>query len=164
MALPTPELRPASPDDPDATRLIDELNAELDALYRPDDNHFSLDRSEVAEGRGAFFVAFLEGQPVGCGAVRLIGEARAEIKRMYVRPNVRGRGVGRALLNRLESKASALGATSLVLEMGDSQPGADALYRGAGFREIPCWGEYLATPASVCLGKRISRRGGVGDV
>lgn len=164
MVLPPPELRPASPDDPDATTLIGELNAELDALYRPDDNHFSLDHSEVVGGRGAFFVAFLDGRPVGCGAVRLIDESRAEIKRMYVRPDVRGRGVGRALLNRLESEARDLGATSLVLEMGDSQPGADALYRGAGFREIPCWGEYLATPASVCLGKPISGRGGVGPV
>lgn len=150
-----PVLRPVSPRDPDAAALIAELNAELDALYRPDDNHFALDESEVTEGRGAFLVAFFDGNPAGCGAVRLISDSRAEIKRMYVKPSVRGQGVGRALLTRLEAEAKALGAAHLVLEMGDSQPGADALYRRAGFIQIPCWGEYLATPASVCLGKQI---------
>lgn len=155
MTMARLELRRASPADPDAAALIAELNAELDALYQPDDNHFSLDESEVSEGRGVFLVAFLGGSPVGCGAVRLLSEARAELKRMFVKPSVRGRGMGRALLTRLESEAKALGATHLVLEMGDNQPGAEALYRGAGFSEVPCWGEYLATPASVCLGKQI---------
>lgn len=155
MTIARLELHPFSPNDHPAAALIAELNAELDTLYRAEDNHFSLADADVAEGSGAFFVATLEGRPVGCGAVRLIAASRAEIKRMYVRPSVRGRGVGRALLARLESEARLLGATSLVLEMGDKQPGAEALYRGAGFTPIPCWGEYLATPASVCLGKQI---------
>ncbi len=155
MTMARLELHRASPGDPDAAALIAELNAELDALYRPDDNHFSLDESDVTDGRGAFLVARLEGGPVGCGAVRLLSDGRGEIKRMYVKPKARGQGVGRALLTRLEVEAKTLGATRLVLEMGDGQPVAEALYRGAGFSEIPCWGEYLATPASVCLGKRI---------
>ncbi|HZD04843.1 MAG TPA: GNAT family N-acetyltransferase, partial [Longimicrobiales bacterium] len=75
------------------------------------------------------------------------------IKRMYVRAGFRGSGVGRLLLQRLEAEARRRGASSLVLEMGDSQPDAASLYRRAGFVPIPCWARYLATPASICLGK-----------
>lgn len=142
-----------SPIDDEAATLIHELNALLSGLYSPDDNHFALDPQEVAPGRGLFVVACLEGEPVGCGATRLIDPERAEVKRMYVRPHVQGRGVGRAILERLEDEARRLGARSVVLEMGSSQPAAAALYRRAGFTQIDCWGEYLATPASVCLGK-----------
>lgn len=155
MTSAPPELHLSSPGAPESVALIAELNAELDALYRPEDNHFSLDEADVAEGSGVFLVATLDGRAVGCGAVRLIGGSRAEVKRMYVRPSARGRGVGRALLTRLESEASRLGASALVLEMGDDQPAAAALYRRAGFSRVPCWGEYLATPASICLGKQI---------
>src|SRR5262245_54732375 len=67
-----------------ATRLIAALNAELTARYPEDDaTHFRLDADEVAEGRGAFLVVRLRGEPVGCGAIRKIDPATAEIKRMY---------------------------------------------------------------------------------
>lgn len=145
-------LEPSSPVDPEAARLIFELNAYLDDLYHPDDNHFRLDTDEVSGDRGAFFLARLDGEPVGCGAVRILDEGRAEVKRMYVRPEARGAGVGRAILERLEREARERGATELVLEMGDNQPDARALYESFGFVPIPCFGAYLATPNSQCLG------------
>lgn len=143
----------ASPTDPAAATLIRELNELMERLYHPSDNHLSLDPADVDGSRGVFLLARRGGRPVGCGAVRLLGDGRAEIKRMYVRPEAQGARVGRTLLNRLESEARARGATGLVLEMGERQPAARRLYAGFGFRPVPCWGEYRATPASVCLGK-----------
>lgn len=150
--MPSIELRACSPSAPEAQILIAELNTVLSKLYDPADNHFSLDESEVSGANGVFLVASFDAIDVGCGAVRVLDGA-GEIKRMYVREAGRGRGVGRGILERLEAEALARGAHRLRLEMGDSQPHAEALYRSAGFSEIPCWGEYLATPASICLGK-----------
>ena len=73
---------------------------------------------------------------------------------MYVAPQVRGQGVGRALLTRLEAEARTLGLARLVLETGARQAEAFALYRRAGFTEISAYSEYAASPAtSVCLAK-----------
>ena len=146
-------LEVVSPKHPEAAALILELNSELDALDRPDENHFSLDPGEVQGARGAFLLARVDGESAGCGAVRMAPGGLGEIKRMYVRPAWRGHGVGSALLARLELEAIARGARSLVLEMGDSQPEAEALYRRSGFATVPCWGAYLSTPASLCLEK-----------
>ena len=140
---------------PVAQELIAALNAELSARYPEDDsaNHFRLTRDEVAPGRGAFLVAYDDGMPIGCGAVRRIDAGVAELKRMYVSPAMRGRGVGRALLDALVAEARQLGATRLVLETGPRQPEAIALYERAGFVRIPAFGEYEDHPLSVFMGK-----------
>lgn len=152
MVVPT--LEHASPTDPEAMALIKELNTYLDGLYSPDANHFSLEADEVTGSSGVFLLARIEGRPVGCGAVRMIGDTEAEVKRMYVRPEARGKGVGAVILARLEDEARSRGARRMLLEMGADQPEAQALYRRFGFRPVPCWGEYLRTiETSVCLGK-----------
>lgn len=148
-----PRLEVAAPTHPEAAELIGELNRLMDDLYHPDDNHFALDPTDVVGDSGAFLLARLGEEAVGCGAVRMLADGRAEVKRMYVRQPAQGTGVGRALLARLEGEARSRGATGLVLEMGDSQPAALGLYESFGFRPVPCWGEYLATPNSLCLGK-----------
>src|SRR5687768_10461324 len=117
-----------------AQELIGRLNAELMGAYsEPGANHFGLDAGDVAPGRGAFLVAFLEERAVGCGAVRLIESGTAELKRMYVEPANRGRGIGRRLVQALEDEARALGATRVVLETGIRQAAALALYERCGF-------------------------------
>jgi GNAT superfamily N-acetyltransferase len=73
---------------------------------------------------------------------------------MFVSPAVRGQGLGRALVEALETEARRLGAKRLVLETGTRQHAALALYERCGFRPIPLYGEYLTSPTtSVCLGK-----------
>jgi putative acetyltransferase len=137
-----------------AQRLIAELNAELTARYPEDGaNFFNLDADEVSEGRGGFFVAYIDGAPIGCGAVRRIEPSVAEIKRMYVAPPARGQGVGRQILNALEAEARRLGMKRLVLETGPRQPDAIALYTRAGYCEIPLFGEYIGSNFSVCMAK-----------
>jgi len=144
---------------PVANSLIQSLNAELSQRYPEEGaNHFRLDPEEVAEGRGAFYVAYRDGQPVGCGAVRLLDASTAEIKRMYVMPAARGRGIGWALLDSLESDARRLGARLLVLETGERQAEALALYARAGFFRIPAFGEYMGSPLSVCMVKTLQNQ------
>jgi putative acetyltransferase len=142
---------------PNAQRLISALNAELESRYPEDGaNFFRLDPDEVSDGRGGFLIAYLDDRPIGCGAVRKIEPHVAEIKRMFVEPTARGRGVGRQILVALEAQARRLGATRLVLETGPRQPEAIALYAHAGFVEIPLFGEYIGSQFSVCMAKNIT--------
>jgi GNAT superfamily N-acetyltransferase len=137
-------------------QLIAALNLELEARYPEEGaNFFRLDAEEVADGRGAFLVAYLDGRAVGCGAVRRNEPGVAEIKRMYVAPEARGRGVGRRMLDELEAVARQLGVRRLVLETGPRQPEALALYRHAGFVDIPLFGDYVGAEFSVCMAKEL---------
>jgi putative acetyltransferase len=137
-------------------QLIGALNNELEERYPEEGaNFFRLDAEEVADGRGAFLVAYIDDRPVACGAVRLNEPGVAEIKRMYVAPEARGRGVGRLVLDELETVARQLGVERLVLETGPRQPEALALYRRAGFVEIPLFGEYVGAEFSVCMAKNL---------
>jgi GNAT superfamily N-acetyltransferase len=141
---------------PAAQSLIDALNAELSGRY-PEEGacHFRLDPDEVADGQGSFLIASRAGKPIGCGAVRRIEERTGEIKRMYVSPEERGRGVGRAILAALEAEAKTLGISRLVLETGVRQSEALALYQRAGFSRIAPFGEYVECPLSVCMAKQL---------
>jgi GNAT superfamily N-acetyltransferase len=146
----------------DALALIAALNTEtLERYPDPADNFFELAEEEVAPGRGAFLIARSSGRPIGCGAVRMLDTATAELKRMYVAPEVRGRGIGSAIVAALEEQARRLGARRLVLETGDRQPEAVALYLRAGFTPIPCFGAYASAPQSRCFGKLLGGLGGL---
>ncbi len=147
-------IRPEEITSATAQELIARLNAELQGRYPEEGaNHFRLDPEEVAPGRGAFLIAFRGDTPVGCGAVRRLEEGTAEIKRMFVDPAQRGAGVGGAILAALETQARRLGARRLLLETGDRQPEALALYRRAGFTSIAPFGEYVGSRLSICLAK-----------
>jgi GNAT superfamily N-acetyltransferase len=107
-------------------------------------------------GNGAFLVAYLDDAAVGCGAVRRLDETTAEIKRMYVDPSVRGRGIGRALVEALECEARLVGLTTIVLETGTRLASAIKLYETMGYARIPLFGEYLSSPnTSLCFGKSL---------
>jgi GNAT superfamily N-acetyltransferase len=148
------DIKSASLDQPEVIALITALNADLIERYPEDgSNHFRLDPEEVAPGRGVFLVAYVDGHPAGCGATRLIDPQTAEIKRMYVAPEFRGRGIAGRVLEGLEQHARSLGARQIVLETGERQPEAIALYTRAGFQPIPLYGEYLDSPLSMCMGK-----------
>ena len=151
------EIRREDLGSPSARSLIGALNAELAAQYPEEGaNHFRLDAHEVVEGRGAFFVAYADGQPVACGAIRRANAGTAEIKRMYVAPAARGKGIGRMMLDTLEAEGRRLGVTRIVLETGERQLEALALYERAGFTRIALFGEYIGSPLSVCMAKDLT--------
>ena len=142
----------------DATRLIAALNAELKATFpEPGATHFSLDGAQIDSGDGAFLIAYADDVAVGCGAVRRLDDATGELKRMYVHPSVRGKGIGRALVAALESEARRIGVTRVVLETGTRLAPAIKLYEGMGYVRIPLFGEYLSSPdTSLCFGKSLA--------
>ena len=143
-------------DSEDARRLIAALDAGLAELYPPEQRFGPNLKAEHLEGgQGVFLVAREDGQALGCGAIRLLDPTTAEAKRMYVEPHQRGKGIGRAVLARLEAAAKQLGVRRLVLETGIYQHEALSLYRRAGFTQVDCWGEYASSPTSICLEKQL---------
>jgi DNA-binding MarR family transcriptional regulator/GNAT superfamily N-acetyltransferase len=95
------------------------------------------DPEELTLPAGLLLVAFLDGEPVGCGALKLHDDRPADIKRLWVAPAARGLGVGRRLLADLEARAREHGAEVVRLDTNRSLTEAQALYRSAGYVEVP---------------------------
>src|SRR6202158_2105642 len=129
---------------PDARELIAELDAVLGAVYEPEQRH-GLSIEQVFQPNVRFFVAHLGDAAAGCGALALF-DLYGEVKRMYTREAARGRGVGKALLARIESEARDAGMPVLRLETGTYQAAAIGLYEGCGFRPCGVFGHYAALP------------------
>jgi putative acetyltransferase len=128
----------------DARELVAELDEVLGAVYDADQRH-GLSIEQVFEANVRFFVARIGGAAVGCGAVALF-DGYAEVKRMYTREPARGRGVGKALLARIENEARGAGKPVLRLETGTLQAAAIGLYAGYGFQPCDAFGHYAELP------------------
>ncbi len=153
------ELREAALDHPDALVLVDRVQAYYTSLYGAPDTG-PIDPRELAPPAGRFFLGALHSTPVLMGGWRFalepIGidaERPAEIKRMFVVPEYRRRGLARRLLQHLESSARAAGADAMVLETGLPQADAVELYRSSGYTEIPRFGHYQHAPDAIHLGR-----------
>ena len=131
-------------DDPDIQRLTGDQRAEVRARYggkdEPGTHPSAADVSVVLVARDD------DGAPLGCGALRALDAGAAEVKRMYVVPAARGRGVSRAVLGALEEAARERGWTTLRLETGPLQPEAIGLYTSAGYTPIAAFGAYVDDP------------------
>jgi GNAT superfamily N-acetyltransferase len=135
--------------DPAGTALRDAQRAELDLRYGSDDHEPGTPPS--AADIDVFLVAVTsDGRAVGCGALRRLTPASAEIKRMYVDPANRGSGVATGVLRALEAAARHRGWTTLRLETGLAQPDAIRFYEREGYREIPLYGSYAGSDDSIC--------------
>ena len=135
------------PDSADARSLIAELEAYLVPLYPAESRHgFSVEKL-LQEGV-AFFITRHEGVAAGCGGVKLFGSEYGEIKRMYVRPQYRGLGMAKLMLEHLEAYAREHGVRLLRLETGIHQGEAIGLYERMGFRLIGPFGGYRQDPLS----------------
>ena len=141
----------------DACNLIDNLTAEIAARYdhQGDGGASDFVPENFDQERGAFVIGWSEDLPVACGAVRPIEDGVAEIKRMYVLPEQRGKKYSLQVLSRLEVEAVRLGYHTLRLETGNRQPEAIGLYTKSGFQEIECYGSYANNPNSICFEKRL---------
>jgi len=159
--------RMAAPND--AVRLlIGELEDVLSAEYPPENRH-GLPLEAIFQPHVRFFIATLDGAPVGCGDGAPVGcggvalfDGFAEVKRMYVRPAARGQGVAQAILARIEAETRATNLSVVRLETGDKQTDALRLYRRYGFTDCPPFGDYAALrrhtiAASIFLERPIAR-------
>jgi putative acetyltransferase len=142
-------IRCADPLESGVQALIAELDAFNSALYPAESNHFDSPET-LASARSIFLVAEQDGALVGCGAAKHCGEW-AELKRMYLRPEVRGRGIAAAMLDTLLQWARGEGLARVRLETGHVSEGALRLYRRAGFREIPAFPPYRSDPLSIFM-------------
>ena len=139
-----------------ARELADALEAELLATYDGVPGSGGLPAASIFEPPdGIFLVGWEDGEPLACGGIARYDEATAEIRRMYVMPEARGRGLSRRVLSALEDEARALGYSLVRLETGKLQTEAIGLYASAGFLPIPRYGPFTNDPKSVCFEKRL---------
>ncbi|MGH3738094.1 MAG: GNAT family N-acetyltransferase [Micromonosporaceae bacterium] len=137
--------------DVEAQRLIAAALADLAERYGGEGDETPIAPEDFVPPSGVFLVAWLDGDPVGCGAWRARGE-NAEIKRMYTAPQARGRGVAKVVLTELETTARAAGLRRMILETGTKQPEAIGLYEARGYTLIPNFGHYKDEPEAVSYG------------
>ncbi len=150
----TIEISLERPDSDDARTLIAELEAYLIPLSPPESRHgYSIEK--LINEEVPFFIIRDNGTPVGCGGIKLFGTDYGEIKRMYVRPQFRGLGFAKLMLEHLADYAFSRGVALLRLETGIAQQEAIAFYERSGFRSIPPFGEYKPDPLSRFYEKRI---------
>ncbi len=144
----------ASPSDAEAKSLLDALDWDMLKRYSSDDIH-GVDWEAVKDPRMRFLIARVDETPVACGSIIPLDTDTAELKRMYVKPEARGKGIGKYLLAELEPRAAALGFKSVRLVTGDRQPEAISLYANRGYESIPVFGEYVDDPHSLCFEKNL---------
>ena len=155
MSDATLEVMEASAEAPDALELRRQLDDDLRQGY-PSSSIHGFDAADIADGSGVFVLARRAGRAVGCGALRKLATGVGEVKRIYVEPASRGRGIARAIMRFLENKAPALGFTTLRLETGTRQAESIRLYETSGYERIEPYGEYVGDLHSVCFEKRLT--------
>jgi DNA-binding MarR family transcriptional regulator/GNAT superfamily N-acetyltransferase len=119
---------------------VEELNQRWEAGFDPSAG-VTAEPHELTPPAGCFLIAYLHGEPVGCGGVKHLSGGPSDIKRMWVSPAARGLGLGRRLLEELEHRVRDSGATMARLETNRVLVEAIALYRSAGYREVPAFND-----------------------
>ena len=142
------------PDTPDARALIAELDALLEPLY-PIDARYGFSVDKLIAQNVEFFVVRADGAAAGCGGIKFFGDEFGELKRMFVRPQFRGKGLAKMLLVHLENLARSRRVPLLRLETGVHQHDAIAMYEKFGFYRIPPFDVYTDDPISRCYEKKI---------
>ena len=137
----------------DFVELVKALDAAL-KIYDGDQHDF-YDQYNKIDGIKYALVAYQDGEPVGCGAIKAHGTKSMEVKRMYVKPDYRGRGIATEILIGLEVWAKTLAFEKCILETGKKQKEALNMYKNRGYTIIPNYGQYKGVENSVCFEKKL---------
>jgi GNAT superfamily N-acetyltransferase len=148
-------LRPLPYSHPVARYLVEQVQQEYVDRYGGRDAAV-VDPGEFVPPRGAFLVGEVDGVPAGCGAWRALSPDVAEIKRVYVEPGFRRNGLAQLIVAALENGAALAGHGSVVLNTGQQQPEALALYADLGYTSVSGYGVYACAPEAVFLGKKLA--------
>ena len=146
----------ARPDSADAISLLAELDEHLQAHPYPSESRHAFSIEKLLQENVAFFVSHYNGNAAGCGGLKLFETEYGEIKRMYVRPALRGLGLGKAMIQHLADYAGERQVKILRLETGIYETEAIGLYERCGFRRRTPFGEYKVDPFSVYFEKMIT--------
>jgi GNAT superfamily N-acetyltransferase len=138
---------------PDFVGLVKLLDADL-AVRDGDEHSFYSQFNKIVNIKHVV-VSYDGNQAVGCGAIKEFDSDSMEVKRMYVSPNQRKKGIASIVLAELENWARELGYNKCVLETGKRQPEAIALYEKNGYHKIPNYGQYIGKDNSVCFLKQL---------
>lgn len=149
------EIVEVAPDSPDAVDLIGQLDEHLMAHPYPAQSRHAFSVEKLLREKVVFFITRYEEQLAGCGGIKMFGTDYGEVKRMFVRPEFRGKGLGKAMLLHLADYARANGAGLLRLETGIYEVEAIGLYERFGFARRTPFGEYFEDPLSVYFEKSI---------
>ncbi len=133
--------------------LVKHLDADL--AIRDGDEHAFYDQFNKIDALKYVVVAFEKERAVGCGAIKKYNGIAMEVKRMFVPPEERGKGIASAVLQELENWSAELGYKKCVLETGVRQPEAISLYMKNGYSVIPNYGQYAGMQNSVCFEKNL---------
>lgn len=142
-------------DNPHFRQLVVLLDGDLTLRYGELQKHYS--QFNHIDFLDTVVIAYEEGIPAACGCFRQFQAGTIEIKRMFVKPEFRGRGISRLILSELEKWAVELGYTKSVLETGNLQEEAIHLYHRSGYSEIPNYGNYKGTETSICMSKILTQ-------
>lgn len=134
--------------------LIQQLDKDLAKRYGTLQQVY--DQYNKIENLDTIVIAFLDNEPVGCGCFKYFDKNMVEVKRMYVKPEVRGKGAGSRILTELENWAGELKYKGIVLELGNKQPEATRLYKKQGYEVIPNYGQYIGMENSICMKKDLT--------
>ena len=153
-AEPVIRLRAVAYDDPVAQYLVERVQQEYVVRYGGRDGA-AVEPADFLPPRGTFLVAEVDGVPAACGAWRVHGDGIVEIKRVYVEPAFRRRGLAQLVMGALEESAARAGHRAVLLNTGLRQPEALELYARLGYRDVPGYGIYANSPDARFLGKEL---------
>ena len=154
------EISRADPREPEAAALIGAMTEEVRATYdHKIDGHGNFKPEDVLVPGSGFFVGRVAGRAVACGAYRPLAPGVAEIKRMFVSFEHRGRGYSKAMLSTLERLAEESGYRAVRLGTRPLQTAAIALYEGTGYVRIPNYGSYVGKEDCLCYEKPLGKGG-----
>jgi putative acetyltransferase len=136
---------------PDFKKLIAELDKDLWKMNYTNQGHY--DKHNIIEDLPTVVIAYDNDTAIGCGCFKKLDESSAEIKRMYVAPSSRGKGISRMILNELEKWAKEENYSETILETGTAQTEAIGLYKNSGYTVTDNYGPYKGLPDSICFRK-----------
>ncbi len=150
------QLRRTNSEDKDFIELVRDLDADL-AVRDGDDHSFYAQFNKIDKIKFVV-VAYENKKLLGCGAIKEYEPSTMEVKRMYILPESRGKGIATKILSELENWAAGLGYEKCILETGKKQPEAIGLYRKNGYNIIPNYGQYATIENSLCFEKKLNKK------
>jgi putative acetyltransferase len=146
-------LKRTNSDHKDFQELVKALD--IDLKIRDGEDHAFFAQFNKIDALKHVVVAYHNEKPVGCGAVKEYAANVMEVKRMYVPPEFRGKGIATRVLQELEKWSKELGYEKCILETGEKQPEAIQLYTKNNYKVIPNYGQYADVASSVCFEKEL---------
>ena len=141
--------------DPDFELLCSRLDSALDEIVGKKFQRTQYEQYNQRDSIHDVIVAYLDGNPVACGAFKMYDEDHAELKRIFTEPSNRNMGLGTEMVRRLEAKAKIKGYKWCILETGKPLEEACHVYKKAGYKIIPNYGQYADMPDSICMQRRL---------